>query len=82
MKLVPEQNKLLSSLLNVNINAGPWVPRLKSPWGLENGNCVISICSAFSLSPLAPVGAKDKTMRCWYNGADAVVLWPWTGDHL
>lgn len=56
--------------------------RLKSPWGLENGNCGRSICSALSLSPLALVGAKDKTMCCRYNGADAVVLWLRTGDHL
>lgn len=59
MKLVPGQNKFLSSLLNVNVDVGPWVPRLKSPWGLEKGNCMRSIYSAFSLSPWGLVGAKD-----------------------
>lgn len=48
------------------------VPRLKSPWGLEKGNRVRSIYSAFSLSPRALVGAKDKTMCCMYNEADPV----------
>lgn len=48
------------------------VPRLQSPRGLEKGSCVRSINSAFSLSPRALVGAKDKTMCCRYNGADPV----------